>query len=85
MIAHEIIHQWWGIERFLLDTDNADWSSEALTCYTTYRMMKEARGADYAQKFYVDVWQDKYDQMQDNFYVRHPEYLAMLPTRSKRD
>lgn len=79
VIAHEIIHQWWGIERFLLDTDNADWSSEALTCYTTYRMMKEAKGEDYAQKFYVDVWQDKYDQMQDNFYVRHPEYLAMLP------
>lgn len=81
VIAHEIIHQWWGIECFLMDVDNSDWSSEALTCYTTYRIAKALNGAEYAQQFYVDVWQDKYHNMLDNFYLRYPEYLAMLPNK----
>lgn len=79
IIAHEIIHQWWGVQRYLMDSENTDWSSEALTCYATYRMMKERRGEAYAQRFYVDVWREKYQNMQDNFYLRNPAYLAMLP------
>lgn len=79
VIAHEIIHQWWGNQRFLLDMENADWSSEALTCYTTYRLMKQLRGGAYAEQFYTYVWQEKYNNMMDNFYLRNPEYLAMLP------
>lgn len=78
VIAHEIIHQWWGIQCLIVDMENTDWSSEALTCYTTYRMMKELRGQEYAQEFYIDVWKEKYDNMTDNFYIRNSEYLTML-------
>lgn len=81
VIAHEIIHQWWGIQRYLMDEENPDWSSEALTCYTTYRMMKAEKGADYGKEHYLDVWQEKYETMQNNFYVQNPEYLAMLPEK----
>ncbi|MDE7243517.1 MAG: hypothetical protein K2O18_06015 [Oscillospiraceae bacterium] len=81
VIAHEIIHQWWGIQRFLYDMENTDWSSEALTCYTTYRLMKELHGEEYARKFYVDIWQTKYHDLQANYYLRNPEYLQMLPEK----
>lgn len=81
VIAHEIIHQWWGIQRFLYDMENTDWSSETLTCYTTYRLMKELHGEAYAKQFYVDVWQAKYRDLQANYYLRNPEYLQMLPEK----
>lgn len=81
IIAHEIIHQWWGIQRFLYDMENTDWSSEALTCYTTYRLMKELHGEAYAMQFYVDIWQAKYRDLQENYYLRNPEYLQMLPEK----
>ena len=83
IIAHEIIHQWWGIQRFLYDTENTDWSSEALTCYTTYRLMKELHGEAYAKQFYVDIWQEKYRDLQENYYLRNPEYLQMLPEKQQ--
>lgn len=79
VIAHEIIHQWWGVQCMVMDMENTDWSAEALTCYTTYRLMKDLNGEEYAKKFYVDVWQNKYDNMMNNFYLRNPEYLMMLP------
>ncbi len=79
VIVHEIIHQWWGIERYMCDDENTDWSSEALTCYTTYRLMKALKGEAYAQQFYVDVWEAKVEALNRNFYVRNPQYLAMLP------
>lgn len=78
VIAHEIIHQWWGIHRFLTDPENSDWSSEALTCYTSYRMYKEKKGEEYAQKYYVEVWKEKYRNMKENFYLRNPQYLQHL-------
>lgn len=81
IISHEIIHQWWGISRFLLDLENPDWSSEALTVYTTYRLAKKLYGADYAQRYYVDLWQESWKEQNDNFYLRHPEYQAMLPEK----
>ena len=34
---------------------------------------------DYAQNYYVDQWQQVVDDYYLNFYVRHPEYLEMLP------
>lgn len=83
VIAHEIIHQWWGIHRFLTDPENSDWSSEALTCYATYRMCKEQKGEEYAQKFYVDVWKEKYRNMKENFYLRNPQYLKNLSDSQK--
>lgn len=79
IIAHEIVHQWWGTECFVMDPENMEWSSEALTCYTTYRMAKEQYGGAYAKKYYADVWQDKLDDLNHNFYLRNPQYLAMLP------
>ena len=55
------------------------WSAEGLTVYTTYRIVKELYGEDYAQEHYVDQWQQAVDDYYLNFYVRHPEYLEMLP------
>ena len=78
VIAHEIIHQWWGVQRMAIDMENSDWSAEALTCYATYHMMKELKGEDYARQNYIEVWQEKYQNMLDNFYLRHPEYQDVL-------
>ena len=77
---HELVHQWWGLGN-MFDTPEEDspWSSEGLTVYTTYRIVKELYGEDYAQKNYVDQWQQAVDDYYLNFYVRSPEYLAMLP------
>ncbi len=79
VIAHEIIHQWWGIGQVVADPENSDWSSEALTCYATYRLMETLYGEEYAKKNYVEVWEAKYSQMRENFYIRNPQYLEMLP------
>ena len=77
---HELVHQWWGLGN-MFDTPEEDspWSSEGLTVYTTYRIVKELYGEGYAQKNYVDQWQQAVDDYYLNFYVRNPEYLAMLP------
>ena len=77
---HELVHQWWGLGN-MFDTPEEDspWSSEGLTVYTTYRIVKELYGEDYAQKNYVDQWQQAVDDYYLNFYVRSPEYLEMLP------
>ncbi|MFV0395345.1 MAG: hypothetical protein ACK5LC_13280 [Coprobacillaceae bacterium] len=79
-LAHEIVHQWWGVQRiFHTDTKNPEWSAEGLTVYATYRMMKEKYGEEYAKKYYVDKWQERVDSYYKNFYVRNPEYLDALP------
>lgn len=60
--------------------DPADpWSAEGLTVYTTYRIVKELYGADHAQEYYVDQWKREVEDYYLDFYVRNPEYLAMLP------
>ena len=79
IFIHELVHQWWGLGNMFDDSDGSPWSSEGLTVYTTYRIVKELYGADYAQKYYVDQWQQVVDDYYLNFYVRHPEYLEMLP------
>lgn len=79
VIAHEIIHQWWGIGQVVADLENSDWSAEALTCYATYRLMETLYGEEYAKKNYVEVWEAKYSQMRGNFYMRNPQYLEKLP------
>lgn len=80
VLAHEIIHQWWGLgNMFSLETQNDPWSSEGLTVYTTYRLMKEQYGTDYAMENYIAVWEREVADYYQNFYVRHPEYLALLP------
>ena len=44
VMAHEIIHQWWGLGAMFDDDYEGEWSSEGLTVYTTYRLMKEKYG-----------------------------------------
>lgn len=86
VMAHEIIHQWWGLGNMIESSYTGDpWSSEGLTVYTTYRMMKELYGADYAQKYYVDVWQSRADDYYQDFYVRNPQFLSALPEKYKAD
>lgn len=79
VLAHEISHQWWGLGVMTLDEDC--WSSEGLTVYTTYRMMKEKHGEEYGKKYYVDQWKNSLDNLNRSFYHRHPEYLSILPEK----
>ena len=77
---HELVHQWWGLGNMFDTVDSTNpWSAEGLTVYTTYRIVKELYGEDYARDHYVDQWQQAVDDYYLNFYVRHPEYLEMLP------
>ena len=80
VFIHELVHQWWGLGNMFDTVDSTSpWSAEGLTVYTTYRIVKELYGEDYAQEHYVDQWQQAVDDYYLNFYVRHPEYLEMLP------
>ena len=80
VFIHELVHQWWGLgNMFDVADETTPWSSEGLTVYTTYRIVKELYGEDYARKNYVDQWQQEVDGYYLNFYVRHPEYLEKLP------
>ncbi len=79
VLAHEIIHQWWGLSASVLD--EKPWSSEGLTVYTTYRMMKEKFGEAYVQKYYLDQWKAGLDALNRSFYRRHPEYMDILPEK----
>ena len=77
---HELVHQWWGLGNMFDTVDSTSpWSAEGLTVYTTYRIVKELYGEDYAREHYVDQWQQAVDDYYLNYYVRHPEYLEMLP------
>lgn len=78
VFIHEMIHQWWG-GLGLNCTQEDLWSSEGLTVYSTYRLVKEKYGELYAQQYYVDVWKEATDRQDRSFYNRHPEYLELLP------
>ena len=84
VMIHELVHQWWGLGN-MFDTSNpADaWSAEGLTVYTTYRIVKELYGEDYAREHYTDRWQSEVDDYRLNFYVRRPEYLSALPGKQR--
>ena len=80
ILAHEIIHQWWGLNRMIWeDPDTPEWTSEGLTVYSTYRLYKEKYGEEYGQKHYVDQWESAVKEMERNFYHRHLEYLDIMP------
>ena len=81
ILAHEIIHQWWGLNRVIWDDydDFTAWTSEGLAVYSTYRLYKEKYGGEYVQFNYVDRWRKAMDEMNRNFYRRNPEYLDILP------
>lgn len=80
VMVHELVHQWWGLgNMFNYDESSSAWSSEGLTVYTTYRILKERYGEEWAQRNYVEQWQRELDDYKLNFYVRHPQYLPALP------
>ena len=80
VMIHELVHQWWGLgNMFDVADPTSPWSAEGLTVYTTYRIVKELYGEDYAQEYYVNQWQQAVDDYYLDFYVRNPDYLAALP------
>ena len=80
VMIHELVHQWWGLGNMFDTSDSTNpWSAEGLTVYTTYRIVKELYGEDYAREHYVDQWQQAVDDYYLDFYVRCPEYLERLP------
>ena len=80
VMIHELVHQWWGLANMFDTSDSGSpWSAEGLTVYTTYRIVKELYGEDYAREHYVEQWQSSVDDYYLNFYVRNPDYLASLP------
>lgn len=78
VIAHEIIHQWWGVQTLIIDPDDSCWTPEAFTCYATSRLMEELYGADYAKEFYIDKWENDYQSMLNHFYIQNPKYQSLL-------
>ena len=79
VLAHEIIHQWWGLSGQCYDPEDLYWTDEGITTYTTYRLLEELRGADYAKTYCLDKWDAAVADVENNFYIRHPEYLSALP------
>lgn len=86
VVIHELVHQWWGLGNMFDPSDvDSEWSSEGLTTYTTYRIVKEFYGEELAEKNYVDRWRAEVEDYYKNFYVRHPEYLSVLPEEYQAD
>lgn len=84
VMIHELVHQWWGLANMFDSTNETDpWSAEGLTVYTTYRIVKELYGEDYARQYYIDQWQKEVDGYYLNFYVRAPKYLERLPEEKR--
>lgn len=84
VMIHELVHQWWGLANMFDSSNGTDpWSAEGLTVYTTYRIVKELYGEDYAKQYYIDQWQKEVDDYYLNFYVRNPEYLESLPEEKR--
>ncbi len=88
VMAHEIIHQWWGLGRgFSYDEEETGegWTSEGITVYSTYRLMKEKYGAEYAENYYVDLWKQRTEDYFNDFYYRNPQYMELLPEAYQAD
>ncbi|HIT64472.1 MAG TPA: hypothetical protein IAC37_08560 [Candidatus Ventrimonas merdavium] len=86
VMIHELVHQWWGLANMFAPSDGTDpWSAEGLTVYTTYRIVQEQYGSAYAQEHYVRRWQQAVDDYYQDFYVRFPEYLEMLPPEKQTE
>ncbi len=85
VLAHEIIHQWWGLGASMMDFSEPYWTDEGITTYASYRLIKELKGEAYAQKNYVEKWQASVDDQKNSFYVRYPEYMDILPEEYAAD
>lgn len=78
VLVHEIAHQWWGLSTVPIADGSSNWSSEGITCYSSYCFMKQYFGEEYAQEHYIKNWQQAWDSYKNAFYIKHPEYLAKL-------
>ncbi|WP_312939540.1 hypothetical protein [Oscillibacter sp.] len=85
ILAHEIIHQWWGLSAQLMDMEDSAWNSEGITVYTTYRLMCRIKGEEYARENYVDKWKSTMNNLHASFYQRNPAYVDRLPERYQAD
>ena len=56
-----------------------EWNGFGIAEYISYRYAKESLGEEYADASYVDNWKNKASDYYRNFYVRNPEYAALLP------
>lgn len=81
VLAHEIVHQWWGLSAVCFDPEESGWTDEGITTYITYRMMAEQKGEAYGQTHYVEKWRQNVQQTTQSFYQRHPEYFHILPEK----
>mgnify|MGYP006067646931 FL=1 len=80
VMIHELVHQWWGLScMFDSPEESSPWAAEGLTVYTTYRIVKELYGGEYARTHYIEQWEKEVLDYDLNFYVRRPEYLSGLP------
>lgn len=79
ILAHEIIHQWWGLSAMLMDMEDTNWNEEGITVYSTYRFMRERMGEAYANENYVARWEQTMAKLERSFYRRNPAYLDLLP------
>ncbi|WP_432401563.1 hypothetical protein [Wukongibacter sp. M2B1] len=77
-ISTEIIQTWWLQGVMVMDDENLDWTNGGLSVYAAYRMAKEMYGEDYAIENHVEEWKKAWNNMNRNFYVRHPEYADIL-------
>jgi hypothetical protein len=78
VLVHEIAHQWWGLATMPMQDGASSWSTEGITCYSTYCFMKKYFGEEYAREHFVKEWQQNWDTYKSAFYVQHPEYLSKL-------
>lgn len=81
VLAHEIVHQWWGLSAMFSDDEDEHWTDEGITTYTTYRLMAKIMGEEYAQKNYIEKWEATMADQSASFYRRNPQYLSRLPER----
>lgn len=85
IMIHEFLHQWWGMGVMFASGSDPEWSAEGFTVYSTYRLIKGKYGEEYANEYYVKIWQGKVDVLARDFYVRHPEYFDVLPKLYRDD
>lgn len=80
-ISEEIIQTWWLQGAMVMDAENSDWTNGGLSVYAAYRMAEELNGEDYAREYHVEKWKEAWNNLNRNFYVRHPEYTDILPEK----
>lgn len=81
VLVHEIAHQWWGLATHPQQDGASNWTTEGLTCYSTYRFMEHYYGAPYAKEHYLDRWEKSWATYKNAFYIQNPDYLVKLSAK----